>query len=105
MNDKVEVKDSPIHGKGLFAKRRLRRNELVGIYEGVPTDTDDTYVLWFENEEGKLVGIDGRNELRFSNHSRNANAILYGDELYALQTIEPGTEIKIDYGEDWADVE
>jgi SET domain-containing protein len=105
MKDKIEVRDSPIHGKGLFAKRRLRRDELVGIYEGVPTEENDTYVLWFENEDGQLVGIDGRNELRFSNHSRNANAILYGDELYALQDIEPGMEIKIDYGEDWADVE
>lgn len=105
MNDKVEVKKSPIHGNGLFAKRRLRRNELVGIYEGVRTQEDGTYVLWYEDEDGNVVGVDGRNELRFANHSRKANAILYGDEMYALEVIEPGMEIKIDYGEDWAEVD
>lgn len=105
MNDKVEVKDSPIHGKGLFAKRKLRRDQLVGIYEGVRTEEDDTYVLWYEDEDGKLVGVDGRNELRYANHSRTPNSVLYGDEMYALQDIVPGTEILIDYGEEWADVE
>ena len=105
MKPKVEVRDSPIHGKGVFATRRLRRDAFVGVYAGEPTDENDTYVLWIEDDDGKVFGIDGRNELRFLNHSRNANAIFYGDELYALRNIAPGAEITFDYGDEWANVE
>ena len=105
MKDKVEVKSSPIHGKGVFAKRRIRPNAFVGVYEGEPVEENDTYVLWVEDEDGRPFGIDGRNELRYLNHSRNANAVFWGDELFALKNIAPGAEITFDYGDEWADVE
>ncbi len=105
MKPRIEVRDSPIHGKGVFATRRVRRNTLLGVYTGERTNENDTYVLWVEDEDGNVFGIDGQNELRFLNHSRNANAIFYGDELFALRDIAPGTEITFDYGDDWADVD
>ncbi len=104
MKDKIVVKRSAIHGRGVFAKRRLRRNMLVGAYEGERTDKNDTYVLWYEDEDGTMVGIDGRNELRFLNHARDANAIFWGNQLFVLRTIEPGTEITFDYGDEWSDI-
>ncbi len=103
LQDLVEVRESPIHGKGVFAKRRLRAHCLVGVYEGERTSENDTYVLWFEDEGGQVVGIDGRNELRYVNHSSNPNTEFWGDQLFTLRTIQPGTELTFDYGEDWAD--
>jgi hypothetical protein len=105
LKDLVEVRESPIHGKGVFAKRHLRANCLVGVYEGEPTTENDTYVLWVEYDDGEVVGIDGRNELRYLNHSRTANAVFWGDQLFTLRPIEPGTEITFAYGEDWDDTD
>jgi len=105
MKNKIKVKKSHIHGKGVFAKRRIRRNALVGIYEGNTVRKNDIYVLWVEDDNGKAFGIEGSNELRFLNHSRKANAIFYGDKLFALRNITPGAEITFDYGDEWADVE
>jgi SET domain-containing protein len=100
-----EVRDSPIHGKGLFATRRFARGTCIGRYEGDITHENSVYVLWVEYDDGELVGIDGKNELRFLNHSRRPNAEFWGPELIALVDIPRGAEITFDYGEDWAHVE
>ncbi len=98
-----EVKASPIHGKGLFATREIKKDRLIGTYEGPETSEDGTYVLWCYDEEDNLFGIDGRNDLRFANHSSRPNAIFLGDELIALRPIEPGEEITFHYGDDWSE--
>jgi SET domain-containing protein len=105
MNETLEVKRSPIHGKGVFAKRRIPANTLMGVFEGEPTTRNGRYVLWVEYDDGEMVGIKGCNELRYLNHSRSANAYLCGEELFSLHDIQPGTEITCDYGEDWADID
>ncbi len=105
MNKKIEVKDSPIHGKGVFAKRRIRADALIGVYQGPTTLENDTYVLWVEDDDGKELGIDGQNELRYVNHSSKPNAVFFGAELFALREIEPSAEITFDYGDEWASVD
>ena len=104
-NTLVEVRQSPIHGKGLFAKKRIRANQLLGVYEGARTKRNGTYVLWVEYEDGEVVGINGRNELRYLNHSRTPNAEFWGEQLYSLRAIEANTEITFDYGDEWANVD
>ena len=99
-----EVKESPIHGKGIFAVREIQKDTLIGTYEGPETYDDGTYVLWCYDEDDKMFGIDGRNDLRFANHSSKPNAIFLGDELVALRAIAPGEEITFHYGEDWAHI-
>lgn len=101
MSASFEVKPSPIHGLGVFAKRAFPADSLVGIYEGERTVVNGMYVLWVEYEDGEIIGIDGTNELRYLNHARPANSVFRGDALYALVDIAPGTEITFDYGEDW----
>ena len=105
MNDTLEVRESSIHGKGVFAKQRIYPNSFVGVFEGERTKRNGTYVLWIEDDKGKQIGIKGRNELRYLNHSRTPNAYFAGDQLFALDEIEPGTEITLDYGEEWVDTE
>jgi len=101
----VEVRESPIHGKGVFAKKRIRANTRVGVYEGPHTKRNGTYVLWVEYDDGEVIGINGRNALRYMNHSRTPNSVFWGEELFTLCDIAPDTELTFDYGEDWAHVD
>lgn len=105
LGDRVEVRRSGIHGRGCFARKRLRRFAHIGTFEGVRTKENGTYVLWVVGDDGRDVGIRGRNELRYVNHSRDANAEFDGAELYAVRNIQPGHEITLDYGETWDDVD
>lgn len=95
------VKSSPIHGQGLFASVRIPEGAFLGTYQGPRTRCDGRYVLWVEEDDGEVVGIEGTNELRFVNHSDEPNAEFRGEELFALRTIEPGEEITHHYGEEW----
>ena len=101
-NDRVYVAPSAIHGRGLFAARRLRAGQLIGVYRGPKVTRDDIYVLWIENETGNgWTGYEGENEMRFMNHADEPNAEMDGLYCYALKNISRGNEITIDYG--WND--
>ena len=103
-NPLAYVDESPIHGRGLFARKKIRAEDYIGTYEGPATQNDGMHVLWLWNEEtDRWEGINGKNEMRFLNHSNKPNADWWDDELYALRTIKKGEEITFDYGEDWAD--
>jgi len=101
MHERIEVRESRIHGRGIFALKRLRKGQGIGRFEGDPTRVDGTYVLWLIDEDGTETGIRGRNALRFLNHGERPNAEFQGDELYVLRNVQPGAEILIDYGEAW----
>ena len=101
---KIEVKESPIHGNGVYACESILAGQQIGTYHGNITEEDDTYVLWVTDEDGKEYGIDGTSNLKFLNHSQEPNAEFDGDVLYALRDIKPGEEITFHYGEifeDW----
>lgn len=102
MLERVEVRESRIHGKGVFARRRLREGQQIGRFEGEPTTRNGTYVLWLIDEDGSEVGIRGRNALRFLNHGDPPNAEFRDADLYALRNVQPGAELLIDYGEAWS---
>ena len=101
MLDRVEVRRSRIHGKGIFARRRLREGQQIGRFEGDTTTKNGTYVLWLISEDGSEIGIRGRNALRFLNHGEPPNAEFVDDELYVVRNVQPGGEVLIDYGEGW----
>lgn len=101
----VVVKRSPIHGKGLFAGQRFEPGDFIGRYEGPRTKKNGPYVLWILDEDGEGYGIDGKNHMRWVNHSSKPNADFDEDELYAIRVIEPGEEIVFNYGDDWDDVD
>ena len=100
-NGLVFIASSPIHGQGLFAAQELTAGQLIGVYEGPIVEDDGMYVLWIEDEPGGgWTGYDGRNELRFMNHSDEPNAEMDGLRCYSLGIIQTGMEITIDYGWD-----
>ena len=94
------VEDSEIHGKGLFARTSIEAGTYLGDYEGPETTDNGMHVLWTETEDGEWIGRDGKNALRYLNHSTNPCAEFDGYELYALEDIEPHQELTIDYGEE-----
>ncbi|MEO0588317.1 MAG: SET domain-containing protein [Planctomycetota bacterium] len=97
MNGIVEVRDSAIHGKGLFAARPIRKGEIIGKVVGSLTSTDGPYVLWISDE----LGLEVHNDLRYINHAAKPNAAYYDDgEVIAVRPIAPGEEITHDYGDD-----
>jgi uncharacterized protein len=101
---KISVRKSGIHGSGVFAEQRIQRGNLIGRYEGRPTRSNGTYVLWVVDRADRVRGIEGTTELRFLNHAAKPNAEFRLDRLFALRTIQPGEEITCDYGEDyWGD--
>jgi hypothetical protein len=101
MLERIEIRDSRIHGKGIFARTRLRAGQRIGRFDGDRTTQNGTYVLWLIGEDGSEVGIRGRNALRFLNHGDPANAEFQDDELYTVRNVQPGAEVLIDYGESW----
>lgn len=101
-----EVRESPIHGMGVFAKRTYRRGDRIGRYQSRRTHRDGTYVLWVHDEDKDIVqGYEGYGRLRFLNHRSKPNSRLNGLELYATRSILPGEEITIHYGDEWAHID
>lgn len=94
------TQDSSIHGKGLFARRAILKGEYMGEYDGPNVSENGMHVLWVEDEEDSWIGRDGKNLLRYINHSTQPLAEFAGFELYALRDIDEGEEITIDYGEE-----
>lgn len=96
-SNKIYVKDSPIHGKGLFAREKIRAGELIGVVKGKPTDMDGPYVLWVDGIKGFEVSC----QLKFINHSDKPNAVYYDTlEVCALRDILVDEEITHDYQSD-----
>jgi len=90
----VYVDVSPIHGKGLFARRHIKAGEIIGVIDGIPASTNGEYVLWLDGKNGIHVQC----ELRFINHSDTPNAVYYDTlEVCALRDIKPGEEITHNY--------
>jgi len=93
----VYVKESPIHGKGLFANRLIKKDEIIGHFQCRPVKDDGAYVLWID-DNGYLV----EDQFKYINHSSQANACYYDDfTVVALKNIPADREIFHNYGEDW----
>jgi len=94
MAKRVYVKDSSIHGKGLFAARDLKEGESLGRLHGMMTKKEGTYVLWLN----KRWGLEITNSFRFINHSSDPNSALTDTKVVALRDISKDEEITHDYG-------
>lgn len=97
LDDLVYVGESPIHGKGLFARTFIAQGTVLGTLQGEYTDTDGAHVLWLDENTGFMVACD----LRYINHSDKPNAVYYDTlEVCALRDIAPGEELTHDYESD-----
>ena len=106
------VKSSPVHGKGVFAKRTIPKGTRIFEYAGERVQkvnlaadlanglTSLVYVMNL-NEEQAVDGERGGNDARFINHSCEPNCeVLYFNDtpyIYAIQEIQAGEELNFDY--------
>lgn len=94
VSDKLFVATSPVHGKGLFAARKIKADTVLGRLHGMPTFDDGIYVLWITDE----IGLELTNDFKYINHNSKPNAAYSDIDVTALRDIEPGEELLHDYG-------
>jgi uncharacterized protein len=110
----IEVRNSPIHGAGVFALRRIRKGTTIVEYLGDRVsheEVDERYADKLETDshtflftvDSKLVIDAGRNgnEARFINHAcdPNCESTIKNKRVFieAIRTIQPGEELNYDY--------
>ena len=107
-SDKVEVRESPLSGDGLFAREPIVANEVVAVKAGHVVDTAEVLRLTERIDDFSLQIHD---ELFLSprtiaevddlvvhiNHSCDANVGFEGIAYVAMRDIEPGEELCHDY--------
>jgi SET domain-containing protein len=101
--ERIVVRNSPIHGRGVFAARRIDAGEVIIDWSGCSEVLSDEAVNALPSEERIFVSvIDGQNILfkppaRFVNHSCSPNARGCDRHDIAIRVIEAGEEITVDY--------
>jgi hypothetical protein len=108
------VRNSAIHGKGVFAARKIAAGTRIIEYEGEritarqaskrhdKKDGDPHHTFFFSLESGRVIDGDRNgNDARWINHScaPNCEAIEEGGRvfIYALRDIRRGEELGYDY--------
>jgi len=109
MHNDIEVRDSPIHGKGLFAKKLIPKGTITWIIdlEQVEVYTGEQYhkSSLKKKEEIRKYGLN-KGDLTFlmlddsnyENHSVSPNITNYGSYEISNKDIQPNEELLIDYG-------
>ena len=106
--NRVRIDDTHL-GKALFALRRFRKEQVIGVIQGKIIDDAD-YGSLYCMDLGGTRSLEPIEPFRFLNHSCEANCELfsweYGEHhqplptqlfLSATRTILPGEELTIDY--------
>lgn len=95
---RVEVRESKVHGLGVFATRNFGSGEVVARFAGRRVDREGMYVVPQVDALGKTDHVELSGDVRFLNHSCSANAKLVRFALVAVKPIPRGKEVTIDYG-------
>ncbi|MEO7496029.1 MAG: SET domain-containing protein-lysine N-methyltransferase [Massilia sp.] len=108
------VKRSPIHGNGVFARRKIGAGERIIEYLGEIIDWDVAiaraearggpvnHTFYFSLADGRVIdgGSDG-NDARWINHACEPNCEAYEEDgrvfIHALQEIARGEELNYNY--------
>lgn len=108
INEKLEVKNTERYGKGIFAKKSIKKDEKLAVFGGyvmtleeekqLPDDLKD---LAHQIDDDLVIGIKNKKERQNVdnfNHSCEPNAGFRGQIfLVAMRDIEAGEEITFDY--------
>ncbi len=109
--DHIEVKDSSVHGKGIFALKEIPEEKLITIIRGEVIDgfecerreeeENNVYIFW--NGDECYIDTNKTSTIKYINHDCDPNCYVDdGDEtslnLISLKGIKEGEELTIDYG-------
>ena len=114
----IIVRDSKIHGKGVYASRAIKKGERVSEYLGerithaeadrrymTKGDDDGHTFLFVATNRTVIDGNVNGNDARFINHSCAPNCESVIDDgrvfLEAIRPIKPGDELGFDYQLTW----
>jgi len=111
MNQVLEVKESSVHGKGLFAKENLNDGQKIIEIKGDVIDADEcvrrenegnVYIFW--QDDDIYIDTIKSEKIKYINHSckYNCDVIENAEKLILIATknISAGEELTIDYGYD-----
>ena len=112
MSPKLEVRNTRKYGRGIFAKRKIDKGELVIAYGGHVMTTEEFYklpedLIHFPSQihDNLFLGLKKVEECEdayFLNHSCNPNLGIKGQIfMVALRNIEKDEELTFDYGMEW----
>ena len=101
----VELRPSPIHGRGMFAKSPLKTGEVVVVWAGNFVTREDAERARVQGRivmqlDDDLYSIEerGSDDTYFMNHSCDPNVWMSGAvTLVACHDIVPGEELTVDY--------
>jgi uncharacterized protein len=114
MSGAIEVRESPLHGMGVFARRRIAKGTRIIEYLGERVthaeadrryedkDAQDNHTFLFIVDEHTVIdaGVDG-NAARFVNHAcqPNCESVIEDARVFidAVRAIAPGEELTYDY--------
>ena len=114
---RIQVRQSGVHGRGVYAIRSIKKGETIIEYKGQmitwkqaerrhphnPKDPDHTFFFHID-EEHVIDAAVGGNAARWINHACNPNCESDVDEdnhrvfIKAVRNIKPGEELFYDYG-------
>jgi uncharacterized protein len=112
--DMIRVRRSRLHGRGVFALRRIRKGTRVVEYLGdrvshdeadnryshKPADDNHTF-LFIVNRSTVIDGGANGNDARYINHScdPNCESLIEDRRVFieAIRTVQPGDELTYDY--------
>ena len=109
ISPKAEVSESPIHGRGLFAREALRQGEVVCVKGGYVFGRETLRAMpdWYRAAEiqvaedlfiGPLAEAEREGSMIFSNHSCDPNIGVRGQIVFvAMRAVAAGEELTHDW--------
>lgn len=107
MSDKVEIRDTSLNGKGIYAKENIKAGEIVFIKGGHILTRDKIYSSsvinsYFPISDEYFLAASNQEEEEaiklYQNHSCNPNVGLHGEITFvAIRDIEKDEELTVDY--------
>jgi SET domain-containing protein len=111
---RIVVRNSPVHGRGVFALADIQAGTLILEYKGqlvswraaqrayARSSAEDGHTFFFGLDDGRVIdGAQGGNSARWLNHSCAPNCEAEGDGervfIRAIRPVVKGTELFIDY--------